>query len=83
MCRNALEYKWGEGVLTARSLIQSEQFDKGWDVLSKTYIKKLHCQRMSFHLGKNNQIMMSAITTRSTPVKIATIGPNNDTHPVR
>jgi hypothetical protein len=31
----------GQGVLTARSLIQSEQFDKGWDVLSKTYIEKI------------------------------------------
>jgi hypothetical protein len=31
-------------------------------------LKKLHCQRMSFHLGKNNQIMMLAVTTRSTPV---------------
>jgi hypothetical protein len=41
MCRNALEYKWGQGVLTARSLIQSEQFDKGWNVLSKTYIEKI------------------------------------------
>jgi hypothetical protein len=30
-------------------------------------LKKLHCQRMSFHLGKNNQIMMLAVTTRSTP----------------
>ncbi|MDD5267665.1 MAG: hypothetical protein PHO08_11125 [Methylococcales bacterium] len=28
--------KGGQGVLTARSLIQSEQFDKGWNVLSKT-----------------------------------------------
>jgi len=35
----------GQGVLTARSLIQSEQFDKGWNVLSKTYIEKLQCQR--------------------------------------
>ena len=33
--------KGGQGVLTARSLIQSEQFDKGWDVLSKTYIEKI------------------------------------------
>ena len=41
MCRNALEYNWGQGVLTARSLIQSEQFDKGWDVLSKTYIEQI------------------------------------------
>ena len=31
----------GQGVLTARGLIQSEQFDKGWDVLSKTYIEKI------------------------------------------
>ena len=31
----------GQGVLTACSLIQSEQFDKGWDVLSKTYIEKI------------------------------------------
>ena len=31
----------GQGVLTARSLIQSEQFDKGWDVLSKTYIEQI------------------------------------------
>jgi hypothetical protein len=31
----------GQGVLTARSLIQSEQFDKGWNVLSKTYIEKI------------------------------------------
>ena len=31
----------GQGVLTARSLIQSEQFDKGWDVISKTYIGKI------------------------------------------
>jgi hypothetical protein len=31
----------GQGVLTARSLIQSEQFYKGWDVLSKTYIEKI------------------------------------------
>ena len=41
MCRNALEYQGGQGVLTARSLIQSEQFDEGWDVLSKTYIEKI------------------------------------------
>jgi len=33
--------KGGQGVLTARSLIQSEQFDKGWNVLSKTYIEKI------------------------------------------
>jgi hypothetical protein len=33
--------KGGQGVLTARSLIQSEQFDKGWDVLAKTYIEKI------------------------------------------
>ena len=33
--------KGGQGVLTARSLIQSDQFDKGWDVLSKTYIEKI------------------------------------------
>ena len=31
----------GQGVLTACSLIQSEQFDKGWDVLSKTYIEQI------------------------------------------
>ena len=31
----------GQGVLTARSLIQSKQFDKGWKVLSKTYIEKI------------------------------------------
>ena len=33
--------KGGQGVLTARSLIQSEQFDKGWEVLSKTYIEQI------------------------------------------
>ena len=31
----------GQGVLTARSLIQSEQFDKGWEILSGNYIKKI------------------------------------------
>ena len=33
--------KGGQGVLTARSLIQSEQFDKGWEVLSKTYVEQI------------------------------------------
>lgn len=33
--------KGGQGVLTARSLIQSEQFDKGWEVLAKTYVEKI------------------------------------------
>ncbi|MBT3202695.1 MAG: hypothetical protein HN349_00135 [Gammaproteobacteria bacterium] len=31
----------GQGVLTARSLIQSEKFDKGWEILSGNYIKKI------------------------------------------
>ena len=31
----------GQGVLTARSLIQSDLFDNGWDVLAKTYIEKI------------------------------------------
>ena len=35
------DIKGGQGVLTARSLIQSEQFDKGWDILSGNYIKKV------------------------------------------
>ena len=30
-----------QGVLTARSLVQSEQFDKGWEILSVNYIKKI------------------------------------------
>jgi hypothetical protein len=29
--------KGGQGVLTARSLIQSERFDLGWDMLSNSY----------------------------------------------
>ena len=33
--------KGGQGVLTARSLIQSDLFDNGWDVLAKTYIEKI------------------------------------------
>lgn len=33
--------KGGQGVLTARSLIQSELFDKGWDILSKKYVEKI------------------------------------------
>jgi hypothetical protein len=35
------DIKGGQGVLTARSLIQSEQFDKGWEILSGNYIKKI------------------------------------------
>lgn len=31
----------GQGVLTARSLIQSEQFDKGWGMLSGKYIGEI------------------------------------------
>jgi hypothetical protein len=31
----------GQGVLTARSLIQSEKFDKGWKILSGNYIKEI------------------------------------------
>lgn len=31
----------GQGVLTARSLIQSGQFDKGWKILSGNYIKTI------------------------------------------
>lgn len=31
----------GQGVLTARSLIQSEQFDKGWELLSGKYVKEI------------------------------------------
>lgn len=31
----------GQGVLTARSLIQSEKFDQGWKILSGNYIKKI------------------------------------------
>lgn len=31
----------GQGVLTARSLIQSEKFDKGWEILSGNYIKEI------------------------------------------
>ena len=34
------DIKGGQGVLTARSLVQSEQFDKGWEILSENYIKK-------------------------------------------
>jgi hypothetical protein len=33
--------KGGQGVLTARSLIQSEQFEKGWEILSETYVEKI------------------------------------------
>ena len=33
--------KGGQGVLTARSLIQRDLFDNGWDVLAKTYIEKI------------------------------------------
>ena len=29
----------GQGVLTARSLIQSEKLDQGWEILSGNYIK--------------------------------------------
>ena len=36
------DIKGGQGVLTARSLVQSEQFDKGWEILSKNYIKKIN-----------------------------------------
>lgn len=35
------DIKGGQGVLTARSLIQSEQFDKGWEILSEKYIEKI------------------------------------------
>ncbi|MEN8123425.1 MAG: hypothetical protein ABFS35_24020 [Bacteroidota bacterium] len=35
------DIKGGQGVLTARSLVQSEQFDKGWEILSDNYIKKI------------------------------------------
>ena len=35
------DIKGGQGVLTARSLVQSEQFDKGWEILSVNYIKKI------------------------------------------
>ncbi len=31
----------GQGVLTTRSLIQSERFDKGWEYLSALYVKKI------------------------------------------
>lgn len=31
----------GQGVLTARGLIQSEQFDKGWEMLAEKYIEKI------------------------------------------
>ncbi|MCK5661877.1 MAG: hypothetical protein KAI17_00250 [Thiotrichaceae bacterium] len=36
------DIKGGQGVLTARSLVQSEQFDKGWEILSANYIKKIN-----------------------------------------
>ncbi len=36
------DIKGGQGVLTARSLVQSEQFDKGWEILSENYIKKIN-----------------------------------------
>lgn len=35
------DIKGGQGVLTARSLVQSEQFDKGWEILSGNYVKKI------------------------------------------
>ncbi|MEN8251890.1 MAG: hypothetical protein ABFS32_23415 [Bacteroidota bacterium] len=35
------DIKGGQGVLTARSLVQSEQFDKGWEILSEYYIKEI------------------------------------------
>ncbi|MCU7968839.1 MAG: hypothetical protein KZQ74_16905, partial [gamma proteobacterium symbiont of Bathyaustriella thionipta] len=31
----------GQGVLTARSLIQSKRFDQGWEILSGNYIKEV------------------------------------------
>jgi hypothetical protein len=31
----------GQGVLTARSLIQSKKFDQGWKILSGNYIKEV------------------------------------------
>jgi hypothetical protein len=36
------DIKGGQGILTARSLVQSEQFDKGWKILSENYIKKIN-----------------------------------------
>jgi hypothetical protein len=33
--------KGGQGVLTARSLIQSEQFEKGSEILSEAYVEKI------------------------------------------
>ena len=59
----------GQGVLAARSLIQSEQFDKGWNVLSKTYIEKITLPENVIPFRKNNQIMMLAVTIRSTPAQ--------------
>jgi len=35
------DIKGGQGVLTARSLVQSEQFNKGWEILSENYVKKI------------------------------------------
>ena len=37
--------KEGQGVLTARSLIQSEQFEKGCKILSETYVEKDYTAR--------------------------------------
>ena len=35
------DIKRGQGVLTARGLIQSNLFDKGWELLSQCYISKI------------------------------------------
>ncbi len=48
------DIKGGQGVLTARSLIQSEQFDKGWEILSGNYIKKITLPKMWLHLRKSD-----------------------------
>jgi hypothetical protein len=42
----------GQGVLTARSLIQSERFDGGWDLLSASYKEKVELPKNVVLFGR-------------------------------
>ena len=75
--------KGGQGVLTARSLIQSDLFDNGWDVLAKTYIEKIKLPENVIPFRKNKRIMMLTVTNRSTPIgrnSLAHIKPHKKYH---
>ena len=50
----------GQGVLTLRSLLQSARWDRGWDLLSRSYQLKIRAVKRFGHIELIRDLDMTA-----------------------